>query len=312
MQLVNNRLLARFPKHAHAEFINLEFVPPDLRKKIEQKSLELLDIKVLALELKSEVYIIKENIHNVKHSLHVKTLRKSLSARNRFPKLVTLFGMNQQEFNIICFRIYGPQIGCDYRFIPLQVIIMEETANLLIFYIGFLSDIHGDANPNILHLPGMSIIVEKHSRYTIEFDLKLGYQEDSERIVMLKQCSVAGTLTGAIHLTKVPDEFRSIDGEKPDILRTLPIKVSFNRAGQLQYYRCVERIPGFQRHFTRQIRCKQVSTHVQLMELQVRCKSFRFSLRMEHPLLMFPLRNNLPRDDFYFPMSYREICRSSD
>ena len=37
-QLLHNRLMARFPKHAHADFINIEFVPPDVRKKIEENS----------------------------------------------------------------------------------------------------------------------------------------------------------------------------------------------------------------------------------------------------------------------------------
>ena len=235
-QLVNNRLLARFKKISHADFITLEFVNRQLARSIDQKSVELLDIKLGALELTGEVYIIPENIQNIQTGLCLRTLRKSLSSKNRFPHLFANFRGNEEDVNIICFHIYSRQIKCDYRCIPFQVIIREEASDLLIFYIGLPTAIHVDTNPNLLHLPGMSIIVEDHARYRIEFDLKLRYEEESERILLSKQSSPGCRLTNAIHLNKVPDEFRVLEGEKPHILRTLPLDVTFIKAGELRYY----------------------------------------------------------------------------
>ena len=246
-QLHNNRLLVTFAKSANAEVISIPFSNRQITHQIQQHKIEeLLDIKREALEMTTQVYISRQNIHHIKSGVQLRTLRKSLSSNGRFPHLLSSLEAGLDAIELITMRNLSPQIACDYSYIPCQVIIMERASNLRIYYIGLVSSIHVDSDTNRLHLPGISIIIDDPSKYTIEIDLKLMYTEDSDRIVICKHQSAACAVSSAHHLSKMPAEHLLLEGVKPVILGSIAINVTLAGKGQLCYYKCVsshDRLP---------------------------------------------------------------------
>ena len=243
-QLVQDRLLARFSKVGRAETICIPTINEKVIEEIHRcKGIELLAIKAGALELQTDVYLIPSKVPRERPAVAVRSIRRSLSSKCRFPHLVPSFESTQQEADIICLRILCGQIHCDYIFIPNQVIIMDKANQLLIFYLGLLSEIHSDMNPNVLHLPGISIIVQPDSQYCVEIDINLTYAEDYGHVINLNRDLEPAAPRNEIQVSHLPTGGLLLEGQKPAAIRASAIQVTYTKTGHISIYKATVQRP---------------------------------------------------------------------
>ena len=238
-QLRNQTLFAQFPKGAVSEIINLPFLDDQQIQDIHgHASQELLDIKQGAVELSAEIFLIPQNVVRNKDDVTIRSIRKSLSASSPFPHLFSPLESGDQEADIIVLQIESGKIQCRFTYIPKQVIIIDKTNQLLIFYLGLLTEIHLDTQENMLHLPGISILVEAESEYAFEIDVKLKYSPENQGKlqVIVKENAAPAALSNERYVSLLPSGGLPIKGRLPHRLGSRTLKVKFDNTGQLRFH----------------------------------------------------------------------------
>ena len=232
-------MFANFPKFAHYEIINIPFGNEHQIEEIHKHgSSELLDIKQDSLELSAEIYFITQNVARTNPYVSIRSIRKSLSTNSPFPHLFPNLDAGDEEAEAILLRIENPKIPCNFAYIPTQVLIVDKPTRLLIFYLGFLNEIHVDRNEKFLHLPGMSIIIENYSTYALKIDIKLKYYQDNDgkfQVKMMENENPAA-ISSDLHVNLLPEGGRPSQGEMPQGLRTGRLNVIFTSRGELRFF----------------------------------------------------------------------------
>ena len=237
-QLENQTLFANFPKCAGYEIKNIPFLNEHQIEEIHKHgSSELMDIKQNSLELSTEINFITPNVARARSNVVIRSIRKSLSTNSPFPHLIPNLDSGDEDAEVILLRIDNPKIHCSFAYIPSQVIIVDKPTRLLIIYLGLLKEIHVDTKENILHLPGISIIIDNYSTYALEIDVKLKYAQDSDEKleVIVKQNENPAANSSKLHVNQLPDGESPRQGEMPQGLRTRRLNVIFDSRGELRF-----------------------------------------------------------------------------
>ena len=227
-ELVNKCLLARFQKEGIAEMVTQRFAP-------QQPLNEFLDNKPGALIMNASLSIIKYNIDENSGAI-IRCIRKSVSSGVALPHLSVTEESKQKEFELICIRIRSRKFQCAFTYIPIQVVILDKIKGIIIYYLGLESDILTDTHRNQLRLPGLSIFIDRNSRYSMLIDVSLRYDNEGDVITIRSPKSNIGEESNSLNLSQLPKEYRLLDGQKPKLLAENPQKIMFSKSGRLYYH----------------------------------------------------------------------------